>query len=362
MILRSEHRKPDGRRLWLYTDGPQPPAASGAIPVPDPDPVAVAAHMRWHPLLGEWVIYAAHRQDRTYAPAAAAFDPLAPTQDPGAPTELPAGRYSIAVFENRFPSFAMDPGRAPAVPGIETVPAKGRSEVVVFSQNAGAGLGHLPEAHVALVLAVLADRTQAMVADGIGYVLPFENRGVEMGVTLHHPHAQIYGYGFVPARQARMAECLARYHHAHGADLVVDTARRERELGLRVVAARERAIAFVPPFARFPFETWIAPLRAVPDLARLHDDERTDMASVLVETLRRLDGLWKLAMPYLLTVNQAPTDRDSYPGWTVRIEICPIRRSAEKLKYLAGTELGAEVFASDVLPETAAAELRAVVL
>jgi UDPglucose--hexose-1-phosphate uridylyltransferase len=361
MLYRTDHRKPDGRRLWLYSNAPVAAVPADRIPVPDPQPVAVSTHLRWHPLLGEWVIFAAHRQDRTFLPPADS-NPLAPTWEPRHPTELPAGEYDVAVFENRFPSLAKEPGPAPVVAGVETVPAAGRSEVVVFAQNPRTSLGNLPVPHVALILAVWADRTHEMTNDGIAYVLPFENRGVEMGVTLHHPHAQIYGYAFVPSHQASTAERLAQYQREHGSDLVVDLARREQTLGVRVVSSRERALAFVPPFARFPYEIWITPLRPVPDLAGLTDDERTDMASVLAEALRRLDALWQRPMPYLLTVNQVPRDRDSYLGWTMRIEIWPIRRSPDKLKFLAGTELGAGVFASDVMPEDAAAQLRAVAL
>jgi UDPglucose--hexose-1-phosphate uridylyltransferase len=136
-------------------------------------------------------------------------------------------------------------------------------------------------------------------------------------------------------------------------------ARRELASGVRLVAARERAVAFVPAFARFPYETWVTPLQAVPDLASLDDNERLDLASVLAETLRRLDALWSRPMPYLITVNQVPTDGRSYRGWSVRIEICPIRRSPRSLKYLAGTEIGADVFVADIAPEQAAARLRA---
>jgi UDPglucose--hexose-1-phosphate uridylyltransferase len=144
-------------------------------------------------------------------------------------------------------------------------------------------------------------------------------------------------------------------------DLVCKLAEAERALGTRAVAARPHAIAFVPPFARFPFETWITPRRPAPDLGDLASLELDDLAACLKEALQRLDGLWQRPMPYLLTVNQRPTGL-SDPGWTVRIEIWPLRRARDKLKYLAGTELGAGVFASDMTPERAASQLQAVAL
>jgi UDPglucose--hexose-1-phosphate uridylyltransferase len=356
---RADCVKPDGRRLWLYARQPLGALQAAAIPIPDSTLVEKASHLRWHPLLGEWVIYATHRQDRTFLPPADT-NPLAPTTDPRRPTEVPAGNWEVAVFENRFPSLS-DHTRAPEVPGVETAPARGRCEVVVFAQDATASLGGLPLERIALILEVWADRTRELALAGCAYVLPFENRGVEMGVTLHHPHGQIYGYGFLPAMQARTAAALTAHHARTGTDLVCKLAEAERALGTRAVAVRPHAIAFVPPFARFPFETWITPRRAAPDLADLRPPERDDLAACLKEALQRLDGLWQKTMPYLLTVNQRPTGL-AEPGWTVRIEIWPLRRAADKLKYLAGTELGAGVFASDMTPEAAAEQLRTVVL
>jgi UDPglucose--hexose-1-phosphate uridylyltransferase len=234
--------------------------------------------------------------------------------------------------------------------------------VVVFAQDASASLGQLPLSRIALIFAVWAERTEDMRRAGIRYVLPFENRGTEMGVTLHHPHGQIYGYGFVPQQQQRMKAALADHHARTGTDLVTALAQDESARATRVIAARDAALAFAPPFARFPYETWIVPRRSVPYLSGLTTEERMDLASALSETLRRLDGLWNRPMPYLMTINQAPLDGETHPEWTVRIEIWPIRRDPNKLKFLAGTELGAGVFASDVTPESAAAALRQVTL
>jgi UDPglucose--hexose-1-phosphate uridylyltransferase len=317
--------------------------------------------MRRHPLTQEWVVYAGHRQDRTFLPSAA-DNPLAPTTDPARPTELPRGDYDVAVFENRFPTLARETGPAPEVPGVATAPATGACEVVVFSQDPTTNIGLLPLDHVKLIIDVFAARTDAFRAEGLKYVLPFENRGQEMGVTLHHPHGQLYAYSFIPAQQQRALQSLRAHFDTHGADLVSRLAAAEHSLGLRVVAAREQTVAFAPPFGRFPYEVWIAPLRPAPFLSSLTSGEREEMASCLRETVQRLDRLWGVPMPYLMTINQAPTDGADYPEWTLHIDICPIRRAPNKLKFLAGTELGAGVFASDVLPEAAAAALRAVKL
>jgi UDPglucose--hexose-1-phosphate uridylyltransferase len=350
--------KPDGRMLWLYSTAPLTPIV-GPIPMPSGADVAIDAHLRRHPLLQEWVIYASHRQDRTHLPSVAE-NPLAPTRDGGPPTELPAGDYEVAVFENRFPSLVPMPPPPPQIDGVETAPAFGRCEVIVFDQHSDASLSTLPVERLELILEVWADRTRRLREAGMAYVLPFENRGVEMGVTLTHPHGQIYAYGFLPRRQAAALSALRAHYRADGHDLVSALARAERERGVRVVSCADHAIAFAPPFARFPYELWVTPVRQTPDLAGLTGPERRDFAVVLSDALRRLDRLWSRPMPYLLTVNQAPIDGADHPEWTVRVEIWPIRRGPHKLKYLAGTELGAGVFACDVTPEAAAGALRAV--
>jgi len=356
---RAEYVKRDGRRLWLY--GRTAPVPVGPIPSPSDKSMAVNTHLRRHPILQEWVVYAAHRQDRTFLPPADS-DPLSPTSDPAYPTELPAGNYEVAVFENRFPSLVPDPDPPPPLDGVAAAPALGACEVVVFAQDARTSLGELALDRICLILEVWADRTRALQQAGMSYVLPFENRGAEMGVTLLHPHGQIYAYGFVPQLQARAAEALKEHYRATGRDLVADLAFAERKRQVRVVAERGGIVAFAPAFGRFPYETWIAPTRSVPDLAGLTADERIDLAFTLSQVLRRLDGLWGRPMPYLMTVNQAPNDGVPHPEWTVHVEIFPIRRAVDKLKFLAGTELGAGVFANDILPERAAADLRNVQL
>jgi UDPglucose--hexose-1-phosphate uridylyltransferase len=151
---------------------------------------------------------------------------------------------------------------------------------------------------------------------------------------------------------------LQEHYSLTGRNLVADLAVAERERNIRVVVACGSAVAFAPPFARFPYETWVVPTRPVPDLAGLSDAERQDMAFALSQSLCRLDRLWDRPMPYLMTVNQAPADGLAHPKWTAHVEIQPIRRAPDKLKFLAGTELGAGVFTNDITPEAAAAALR----
>ena len=197
---RVELAKPDGRKLWLYADAPM--ADLGAAPSPFSEALPGRPHLRWHPLRGEWITYAAYRQDRTFLPPPE-YNPLAVTRDPAHPTELPTGDWQVAVFDNRFPSLALDAGTPPESI-VPTAPGTGKCEVVVFTQDATTSLGALPLARIELLLQVWADRCEALGAlPGIDYVLPFENRGAEVGVTLHHPHGQLYAYPQVPPVPAR---------------------------------------------------------------------------------------------------------------------------------------------------------------
>ncbi|GMA15530.1 galactose-1-phosphate uridylyltransferase (plasmid) [Deinococcus metallilatus] len=356
-MYKSEFVKPDGRALILY--GLTPVEVSGPIPSPG-EAVEARPQMRWHPVRGEWVIYAAHRLNRTFLPPPE-YNPLAPTHDPEHPTELPPGNYDLAVFENRFPSLTLDAPTPDPVPDVTVRAGRGKCEVVVFSQDPGGTLGGLPAEQVRLLIDVWADRTTCLGRDPqLQYVLPFENRGVEVGVTLHHPHGQIYAYDHLPPVQTRALTQMRAYLAEHGRPWLEDFVRQEREAGLRVVRDEGQALSVVPPFARFTYEMWVLPTRAVAFLSDLREGERDALAAVLKDALTRLDTLFGVRMPYLLTVQQAPTDGQAYPEWPLRIEISPYLRAPGRMKYLAGTEQGAGEFVNDALPEQKAAELREV--
>jgi UDPglucose--hexose-1-phosphate uridylyltransferase len=209
----------------------------------------------------------------------------------------------------------------------------------------------------------LAERTAALSAlPEVEHVFCFENRGVEIGVTLHHPHGQIYAIPFVPPRTRSMLAAARRHaERTGGRNLYADVLAAERTAGERVVAGNEHWTAYVPAAARWPFEVHVAPHRRLPDLAALSDEERDALVPVYLEVLRRFDGLFDRPMPYIAAWYQAPvrTDRDlAY----LHLQVFSIRRAADKLKYLAGAESGMGVFINDIRPEQAAERLRNVVL
>lgn len=345
--------KPDGRELILY--GRSPIVAAAA-----PQAAAAgerAAHLRWHPLRGEWVAYAAHRQARTYLPPAE-HDPLAPAELGRWPTEVPAGNWDVAVFENLFSALG---GTVPAPREIvATAPSGGRTEVVVFTQDATGSLGGLSLSHLEIVIEVWADRTRALRANGaIRHVLPFENRGVEVGVTLPHPHGQLYAYPFVPPVIERELELQRAHFERYGAGLFETLMGLELASGQRVLCVEPHAVAWVPVCARWAYEIWVAPRRRVATLDALEPEERRDLARCLKRCLLKLDGLWQRTMPYVLVAHQAPL-RGDHAYVHLHWEIYPFLRMPERLKYLAGSEIGAGVFTADTLPEDKARELREV--
>ncbi|MET8702896.1 galactose-1-phosphate uridylyltransferase [Kitasatospora sp. NPDC004723] len=356
----------DGREL-IYYDRGAPPAGRTVADRRPLDAAVPSSEVRLDPLTGAWVTIAAHRQARTYHPPADEC-PLCPSRD-GRLSEIPAADYQVAVFENRFPSLAGEPGTHPGVPAEEDPllgrrPGVGRCEVVCFTSDHGASFADLDEDRARLVLDAWTDRTAALSArPGVRQVYCFENRGVEIGVTLAHPHGQIYALPFTTPRTARMLDQAARHRAATGRNLFEDLLAAERSSS-RVVLTGEHWTAFVPFAARWPYEVHLHPNRRVPDLTRLTEAERAEFGRVYLDLLRRFDNLFtdpadggrRVRAPYIAAWHQAPVGEEA--EFALHLELFTVRRTADKLKYLAGTESGMEAFMNDVAPEDAARRLR----
>ena len=351
--------KEDGRALLLYSRSPIPADLTAPRPQAGDNNEPPNAHLRWHPLRGEWVSYAQHRQNRTFLPPRE-YNPLAPTADPSAPTELPSGPWDVAVFENLFPAFTLAAHDPPCL-GVPTQPARGVCEVVVFTQDPTASLGLLPLWHLELLVDVWADRYDELGSrPEVQYVYPFENRGVEVGVTLNHPHGQLYAYPFVPPVAALELEHQREYLARHGRGMLEDFVDREVADRVRLLYEGAEVAAFMPICARYPYEVWIAPKRPAASFAAMTPGERRDFARALKTVLLKFDGLWQKPFPYILAFHQAPTDGGNHPEAHLHGEFYPAYRMPGRLKYLAGSEIGAGVFTADTVPEQKAEELRAV--
>ena len=354
-VLRTATRLADGRELIYYDESHTERTAADQRELPPPP---AASQLRFDPLLDEWVVVAAHRQGRTFLPPANEC-PLCPSTDERR-SEVPDRDYDVVVFENRFPALSDHPGaEAPAPTGPTTIGVgTGRCEVVCFTADHGASFGSLPERRVRTVLEAWADRTAALSAlPTVEQVVCFENRGVEIGVTLHHPHGQIYGYPFVSTMSRRMLDSARRHAERTGGNLFAEVLAAERAAGDRIVVENEHWTAFVPVSARWPYEIHIYPRRQVPDLPALTGPERDAFAPLYLAVLHALDGLFGMPMPYIASWYQAPVRADRDLGY-LHLRVFSIRRAPDKLKYLAASESAMGVFLEDVLPEESAAMLR----
>jgi len=352
-----ELTKPDGRALILYSRSEIPKNIQA--PSPQNESTMPEPHLRWHPLRGQWVAYASHRQNRTFLPPKE-YNPLAPMSSEKIPTELPQGKYDVAVFENLFPTFHLKSKLAPKL-FVPTAPAQGVCEVVVFTQDTKSSLSKLSLDHINLLVDVWIDRYQELgKRKEIKYVMPFENKGIEMGVTLEHPHGQIYAYPFIPPLAEKELNLNKKFYDEKGKSILEDMLENEIKDKKRLIYEDAHTLAFVPVCARYPYEVWMAPRKRLPSLAAMNPQEKTSFSRCLKTVLLKYDKLWDTPFPYLMTFHQAPTDGIQRAESHFHLEFYPPYRMKGRLKYLAGTELGADVFANDSLPEEKAAELQAV--
>jgi UDPglucose--hexose-1-phosphate uridylyltransferase len=347
----------DGRELFYFDDPATTLPPDRAVDRRDLPPRPGTAVMRQDPLTGEWISIATARQQRVQLPPAE-LDPLAP-QTPGNPSEIPAP-YDVAVFENRSPSFgpasAPDAGDLGGIGLNRTAPAVGRCEVVCFSPQHEGAFGSVDRTRARTVIEAWADRTAALSAlPGVAQVFPFENRGEAIGVTLRHPHGQIYGYPYVTPRTQRLIGAIEQY----GPTLFADILASER-VGERVLLAGTHWTAFVPFAARWPIEIHLLPHRHVADLTQTTAEERDELAVVYLRLLRGLDAMYETPTPYIAGWHQAPV-RSHRDVVRLALQITSPRRGRDKLKYSAGSEAAMGAWVGDVLPETQADQLRAAI-
>ncbi len=348
----------DGREI-LYYDHDGAPERAGVDTRPLGERPS-GSELRYDPLLDVWVVVAAYRQDRTYFPDPADC-PLCPSR-PGHPSEIPATDYGVAVLENRFPSLRGEKRStvdlAECSSPLVRRAGAGRCEVVCFSPDHDASLVDLDEGQVALAVDAWVDRTRRLgELPSVEQVFCFENRGAEIGVTLQHPHGQIYAYPFVTPRTERMLSSVGAYGRRTGRNLFDDVLAAERADGSRVVLESDTWTAFVPHAARWPYEVHLYPRRRVPDLVALDEGERAGLVTAYRDLLRRFDGLFGGRTPYMSGWHQAPVRRGR-EELALHLELFNSRRSADKMKFLASSESGMDAVTNDVLPEQAAARLR----
>jgi len=352
-VVKRPTRLADGRDLIYFDDPDTTLPPERRVDERQLDPRPATATMRQDVLTGDWISVASARNNRVFLPPAH-LDPLAP-QTPDNPSEIP-DRYDVVVFENKSPSFGPDADgpHTPAGRGYDrSAPAVGRCEVVCFSPESTGSLGTQSVTRIRTVIEAWADRTRELSAlPGVAQVFPFENRGEAIGVTLGHPHGQIYAYPFVTPRTRSTLDAVREL----GPDLFARILERE-QAGPRVVLAGEHWTAFVPFAARWPLELHLLPHRQLPDIDALDELERAELAVVFKRLLLGLDALYDSPTPYIAAWHQAPV-REGRDEVRLMLQITSPRRAADRLKFLAGSEAAMGAWVADIVPEDAAARLR----
>ena len=331
------------RDLALYSNAPKTYREFDGLPPVD----SSDAHMRWHPLRREWIGHASARQGRTHLPNQADC-PLCVMTHNESPSDIPVDDYEIAIFTNRFSALSLATNLPPEME-IDTAAGIGTCDVISYSADHNASLASLSIERIALLIKAIGERVTTIYQnDDIVWSLPFENRGREIGVTLDHPHGQIYSLSVLPNAIKTQADAMAEDAPLTGLSETIDDA--------LVLDRADTALSYVPRWARYPFETWVMPNRTIDGPHQLTEDEITDLAHMIKAAATRLDGVYDAPMPYTLAWQIAPK---GYEGqFHFHLTFQPLKRGRNKQKYLASVEQISGLFLVDLAPERAARILR----
>jgi UDPglucose--hexose-1-phosphate uridylyltransferase len=312
------------------------------------------SELRWNPTLREWVSTASHRQNRPLMPED--WCPFCPGSG-----KVP-DHYDCFIYPNDFAAYSI-PAPEPAIEGdgfYRVRRSHGKCDVVLYHPDHTTSLPQLSLDHLVKLVQLWRKRFAELKAmPGIRYVLIFENKGAVIGVTMPHPHGQIYSFPFIPPLLEREIEAARTHQRAHHRCLFCDILKKERRDGRRLVAENEAFTAFVPFYARWPFEVHIYSRRHFGTLNQFRASEERALAEILKWVTLKYDNLFQMSFPYMMLLHQAPA-RGEFPYFHFHIEFYPPHRSRDKLKYLASVETGGGTFLNDSLAEEKAAELRAV--
>ena len=336
-------KRNDNRNLFVYSRKEHTEKNGQELEIT----LASSPHMRWNPSRQEWVTYSAVREKRTSFPPKQ-YCPLCPGSNLNFPTEIPFKDFDIAVFPNRWASFNTHNNNCDIV-GIETKPSNGNCEIIVYSANHNDTIAEMPIDRIQLLVQTWNDRyTELLIKDEIAYVLPFENRGEECGVTLHHPHGQIYCYPFIPPVIKKEIEAFNKEN------FILSMMQNLEEKYF--VYQDDYIIAAVPPFARYAYEIWIMPKKRVAGPWQFNDQQIKSFSTCFQKVVKGYDSFLNKKCPYIMGLHAAPKLDDE--SFHFHVEFYPPLRSGDKPKILAGSESMAGVFIMDVLPEESAILLR----
>jgi UDPglucose--hexose-1-phosphate uridylyltransferase len=311
------------------------------------------SELRWNPVLQEWVTTATHRMKRPQLPQN--WCPFCPGSG-----QVP-DNYDVYLYPNDFPTFSIPPPEMDVDSNeiYKVAPAIGICDVVLYTPEHNTTLAALPVEHIVKLVKLWKQRFIELAAKPeIKYVFEFENKGEVIGVTMPHPHGQIYAFNYIPPKVEKELQSAAEHLERIGRCLFCDIIQEEKKDGRRIIVQNDSFFAVIPFYARWPYELHLFSQQHLGTIAQLKEQEIVDLAKILKIILLKYDNLFGFSFPYIMVLHQSPTDGKEYPHYHFHIEFYPPYRSKTKLKYLAGCESGAGTFINDSTAEEKAEELR----
>lgn len=313
------------------------------------------AELRWNPLLRDWVMIASHRQERPQMPKD--WCPFCPGSG-----RVP-DNYDVLEYDNDFPALMQNPPQPDdvATSFYKVAPAYGKCEVILYSPNHTITLPELEVSHIRKLVDLWVERFETLKKDrNIKFIFIFENRGEVVGVTMPHPHGQIYGYSWIPLKILRELESAKLHYDQHGECLICRIDREEMEFKKRIIIENDHFVTYLPFFTEYPYGVFISPKRHVGVISDLTEEEKDSFAKILKETTGTLDSLFDYQFPYMMCMHQLPVnvDEDYSKFYHFHIEFYPPMRSKDKQKFNASSETGAWAPCNTTSPEEKAEELR----
>lgn len=312
------------------------------------------AELRYNPLIKDWVMIASHRQNRPQMPKD--WCPFCPGSG-----KVPE-HFTVYEYDNDFPALSQNPPVPDDVATelYKTKEAYGKCEVILYSPEHTVTLPELSVEHIRELVDLWTSRFEELRKDErIKYIFIFENRGDVVGVTMPHPHGQIYGYSYIPKKLELELTSCKEYKEEKGECLICDIVKNEKEFGKRVIIENEDFITFLPFFADYPYGVYVAAKGHVQNLTQFSDRQKDNLAKILKETAGTLDSLFDYTFPYMMCMHQDPVNgEDASEYYHFHIEFYPPMRSADKQKFNASSETGAWASCNPTAPEEMAEQLK----
>lgn len=313
------------------------------------------AELRYNPITKDWVMVASHRQARPQMPKD--WCPFCPGSG-----NVPDEGFDVLRYPNDFPALSQSPPAPDDVAGgfFVTAPAYGKCEVLLYSDKHTATLAELDDAHVTKLAEMWRDCFIDISADEkIKYVYIFENRGDVVGVTMPHPHGQVYGYSFIPKKIAEEIEGATAHYTKNGSNIFCDLLKQEKADGRRIIFENEHFTVYVPFFSPITYGVHVTANRQVPHLAAMTEDEIAALGKTLRACCGMYDSLFGTAFPYMMCMHNAPVNSGDFNKiWQFHVEFFPPMRAANKQQFFASSETGAGAWCNPTAPEEKAEELR----